>query len=253
MAVAAAPHPTSSFRRARHPLLPPSATRSRYAVSVRNLGGQASRVFLAVQLPSQVTYTGSQSDRGAGCTGATALTCDLDFLAGDLVATVRITAVVRQVGTLTLTAVSSSQPGDAQTANDTAGVTTVVATPAAIEAPVRVAAALRAVGATRVTRARGTATVSVRFAVAGAARLEGRLTPLRSTRPLTLLAGTTLAGARVPKSRPAASARVTRAATYLFKARVGSAKLIRGRTYLVRLTAVGADGRRRALAIRVRA
>ena len=94
--------------------------------------------------------------------------------------------------------------------------------------------------------------MSVRFAVAAAARLEGRLTSLRSTRPLTLLAGTTLAGVRSTKPRPATSARVTRAATYLFKARVGSAKLIRGRTYLVRLTAVGADGRRRALAIRVR-
>ena len=224
-----------------------------YAVNVRNLGGQAARVFLAVQLPSQVAYTGSQSDRGAGCTGTTTLNCDLDFLAGDLVATVRISAVVRAAGTLTLTAVSSAEPADAQTANDTASVVTVVATPAAVQTPVRVAPVLRAVGTpARVTRARGAATLSVRFAVAGAARLEARLTPLRSTRPLTLLAGTTLAGARVTKPRPAASATVGRAATYLFKARVGAAKLVRGRTYLVRLTAVGADGRRRALTIRVR-
>ena len=98
-----------------------------YVVSVRNLGGDASRVSLAVQLPSQVAYAGSQSDRGAGCTGATTLTCDLDFLSGDLVATVRISAVVREAGTLTLTAVSSAQPADAQPANDTANVVTVVA------------------------------------------------------------------------------------------------------------------------------
>ena len=223
-----------------------------YAVSVRNLGGHASRVSLGVQLPPQVAYTGSQSDRGAGCTGTTALRCELDFLAGDLVATVRITGVVRGAGTLTLTAVSSAQPADAHPANDTAGVT-VVATPAAIAAPVRVAAALRAVGAARVTRAGGTASVSVRFAVAGAARLDARLTPLRSTRPLTLLAGTTLAGVRVTQARPAASARVAGAATYLFRARVDAAKLVRGRLYAVRLTAVGADGSRRTLTIRARA
>ena len=123
-----------------------------YVVSVRNLGGQASRVSLAVQLPPQATFTSSQSDRGAGCTGAATLACELDFLAGDLVATVRITAVVREAGTLRLTAVSAAQPADAQPANDTAAVTTVVATPAAITAPARAAATLRTVGATRDAR-----------------------------------------------------------------------------------------------------
>ena len=103
------------------------------------------------------------------------------------------------------------------------------------------------------TRARGVATLSVRFSVGGAARLEAGVTRLGSARPLTLLAGTTLAGARVTKPRPTAAARVSRAATYLFKARVGAAKLIRGRTYLVKLTVVDADGRRRSLTIRARA
>jgi hypothetical protein len=79
------------------------------------------------------------------------------------------------------------------------------------------------------------------------------VTPLRSTRPITLLAGTSLAGARATKAQPAAAARVSRAATYLFKARIGATRLIRGRTYLVRLTAVDADGRRRTLTIRVKA
>ena len=165
---------------------------------MRNLGGQASRVSLAVQLPAQVAYAGSQSDRGAGCTGGATLTCDLDFLSGDLVASVRINAVVRAAGTLTMTAVSSSQPADAQPANDTANVVTVVADTAARFRPRRaVAPVLRAVGApTRVTRARGVATLSVRFSVGGAARLEARVTRLGSARPLTLLAGTTLAEAK---------------------------------------------------------
>ena len=248
------PAPDLAVEASATPAAPAIGDTITYVIGVRNLGGQASRVSLAVQLPAQVAYAGSQSDRGAGCTGGATLTCDLDFLSGDLVASVRINAVVRAAGTLTMTAVSSSQPADAQPANDTANVVTVVATPAAVQTQARVAPVLRAVGTpARVTRARGAATVSVRFSVAGAARLEARLTPLRSARPLTLLAGTTLAGARLSRARPAAAANVTRAATYLFKARVGAAKLVRGRIYVVRLTAVGADGRRRVLTIRVRA
>ncbi len=223
-------------------------------LGVRNLGGPASRALLAVQLPPQVAYTGSQSDRGPGCTGTATLTCDLDFLAGDLVATVRISAVVREPGMLVLSATSSAQPSDSQPANDAARVVTVVEPPATIRAPALARPTLRAVGTpARASRAGGVATLSVRFSVGGAARLEARLTPLRSTRPITLLAGTSLAGARSTKAQPAAAARVSRAATYLFKARIGAAKLIRGRTYLVRLTSVDAGARRRTLTIRVKA
>jgi hypothetical protein len=46
---------------------------------------------------------------------------------------------------------------------------------------------------------------------------------------------------------------VTGAGVYLLRARVGAARLIRGRTYLVRLTAVYSGGERRALTVRVRA
>ena len=214
-----------------------------YTVTVRNLGGPAARALLAVQLPTQVAYAGSQSDRGPGCTGTTTLSCDLDFLAGDLVATVRISGVVREAGTLAFAAVSSAQPADPQPANDTARVSTVVGPRAAVGSPTIVRPTLRAVGApTRPTRAHGVATVSVRFSVGGSARLEGRLTTTTSTRPLTLLAGSSLAGVRSTKARPTAAARVSRAGAYVFKARVGAAKLIRGRTYLARLTVIDADG-----------
>ena len=225
-----------------------------YTVTVRNLGGPAARALLAVQLPAQVAYTGSQSDRGPGCTGTTALTCDLDFLAGDLVATVRISGVVREAGTLAFAAVSSAQPADPQPANDTALVSTVVGPRAAVGSPALVRPTLRAVGTpTRPTRVRGVATVSVRFSVGSSARLEGRLTTRTSTRPITLLAGSSLAGVRSTKAQPAAAARVSRAGTYVFRAKVGAARLIRGRTYLARLTVVDAEGRRRTLSIRVKA
>jgi uncharacterized repeat protein (TIGR01451 family) len=224
-----------------------------YTVTVRNLGGPAARALLAVQLPTQVAYTGSESERGPGCTGTTALACDLDFLAGDLVATVRISGVVREPGTLDFAAVSSAQPADPQPANDTTRVSTVVGPRAAVGSPA-IRPTVRAVGTpTRPTRAHGVATVSIRFSVGGSARLEGRLTTTTSTRPLTLLAGSTLAGVRAVKARSSAAARVSRAGTYIFKARVGANKLIRGRTYLAGLTVIDADGRRRTLTIMVKA
>ena len=227
-----------------------------YTVSVRNNGGLASRVGLEVRLPAQAEYAGSSSDRGPGCTPTAPATlfCDLDFLAGGLVATVRIHAVVRAAGALAFGVTSSAQPADGQPANDVAGVTTSVAgtTPAA--APDR-PPALRAVGAApaRVTRRGRVAIVSARFTVGEAARLEARLTPLRTAKPLALLPQTTLAGTRSAKPQLVAAARVGRAGAYTFTARVPAAKLVRGRTYAVRVSAVDTAGQRRALTIRVRA
>lgn len=73
---------------------------------------------------------------------------------------------------------------------------------------------------------------------------------LRLTRALPLLAGTTLAGRRASGST--ATAAVPRAGTYILRARIAAAKLVRGRTYVVTLTAAGA-GARRTLTLRVRA
>ena len=248
------PAPDLAVQASATPTAPTVGGAITYTVTVRNLGGLAVRALLAIQLPTQVAYAGSQSDRGPGCTGTTALSCDLDFLAGDLVATVRISGIVREPGTLPFVAVSSAQPADLQPANDTARVSTVVGPRAATRSPAIVRPTLRAAGApTRPTRAHGVATVSVRFSVGGSARLEGRLTTTTSMRPLILLAGSSLAGVRSTKARPTAAARVPRAGAYVFKARVGAARLIRSRTYLARLTVIDADGRRRTLTIRVKA
>ena len=97
------------------------------------------------------------------------------------------------------------------------------------------------------------ATFSVRFWVSEHARLRAVVTPLRSTRALALRPGTVLAGARLAATRLAATTTVTRAGAYLLRARLSAVRLVRGRTYLVRLTAVAPDGRTRALTIRVRA
>ena len=226
-----------------------------YVVSVKNLGAPASRAFVVVQLPSQVLYTASQTDRGPGCTGTTTLTCDLDFLAGDLVATVRIQTVVREPGTLTLTATSSALPTDIQPANDTATVVTLIGSPELSRPPAPAPPTLRVVGTTPAVVAwRGsTADVSIRFWVSEPARLQARVTPLLSIRSLALLPGTTFAGSRSTTIRPAATTTVPRRGAYVLRARLKAARLIRGRSYLVRLTAVYTGGQRRALTIRVQA
>ena len=66
-----------------------------------------------------------------------------------------------------------------------------------------------------------------------------------------LLPGTMFAGKRVATARQTATASPARW-TYALRARLRAARLIRGRWYLVRLTATYADGRRQTLNVRIR-
>jgi uncharacterized repeat protein (TIGR01451 family) len=237
------------------PTVPTVGATITYLISVNNLGAPASRAFVTVQLPSQVVYTASQTDRGPGCTGTTTLTCDLDFLTRDLVATVRIQAVVRQPGTLTLTATSSAQPSDIAPANDMTTVVTPIQSPEPLPPTPKAPPTLKRVSTTPavVTRTKETARVSIRFRVSQSARLHVRVTQLRSTRPIALLAGTTLAGSRSTTTRREATATVSRPGAYILRARIPTANLVHGRSYLVRFTAVYTDGQTRTLTIRARA
>ncbi len=236
---ASAPGPDLTVQATTAESAPAVGTTVTYVLSVKNLAGPASRALLAVQLPSQVEYVSSHTDRGPGCAGTTTLTCDLDFLAGDLIATVRIQAVVREAGTLTLTATSSAQPADVWPGNDLATSVLVVASPSPRQAAPAAQPSLQVVGATRAVLARhgATATLSTRFRVSGAARLEARVTPLRSTRAIALLPGTVLAGARSTALRPIATTHGHARGYVRPPGAAAAAKLIRGRSYLIRLTA----------------
>ena len=139
-----------------------------------------------------------------------------------------------------------------------AGGTPAVATPVAPPATARPAPrppTLRVVGSlpARVTRSGRTARVSIRFSLDAPARLRARVTPLRSTRVIALLPGTTFAGRRLTTARDTATATALHDGTYALLARLRAAQLLRGRSYLVRITAVDTGGRQRALTIRIRA
>lgn len=104
-----------------------------------------------------------------------------------------------------------------------------------------------------VQRSGATATFAVRFAAHEGVRLRATVTPLRTARALTLMRGTSLAGIKLSSARAAATARVQRAGTYVFRPRMASKRLVLGRTYLVRITATDSNGRQQLLTIRVRA
>jgi uncharacterized repeat protein (TIGR01451 family) len=225
-----------------------------YVLTIRNLAANAEHAFVSVQLPAQVAYVSSTTSRGPGCTGAATLSCDLATLAGAAVATVRIAVAVHEAGTLVLQAVSSSQPTDMQSANDTATVTTIVPPREAFIPPKALLPVLRSLAPSpHVTRHLAVASLVARFSISEAARLRATVTPLRSRRPLVLLARTSLAGSRISGSRTAASATVKHGGAYVFKARVAAAGLTKGRTYVVRITASDAAGAVKTLSIRVRA
>jgi hypothetical protein len=93
----------------------------------------------------------------------------------------------------------------------------------------------------------------VRFSVNEAVRLRVAVTPLSSRQALPLLRGTLLAGTRATLTKTAATATVARAGTYTFVGRLTAARLVKGRAYLVRVTATDVAGHQRLLTLRVRA
>ena len=254
----AAPGETRDARRdalneyLQHPTALAAAAPAAGAVQVRNRAGQASRVLLTARLPEQVELVAIETNRGRCSPAGQTVACELDYLAGDLVATVRLHTVVRRAGTLAFGAATIAEPADAEPGNDVAELTTTVAEPPQLVATApNLAPALRLVRARRVVRLAGVATVRVRFTVSEPAALEARLTPRTSSRPLTLLRATTLAGARTTAARTLVQAAAARAGSYEIVARVASAKLVRGRAYALRLAARDAGGKSTTLVVRL--
>jgi hypothetical protein len=154
---------------------------------------------------------------------------------------------------LVMSATASSRPADGQPANDSTTITTIVGSPQPVRPPLDAAPALRTVVRPQVTRQGRIATVVVRFSVSERARLRATIAAVGSRRPLTLLPGTLLAAMRSTKARTTATAAVASAGAYVFRARLASSRLVRGRTYLVRLVAIDGAGRSTPLTVRTRA
>jgi hypothetical protein len=153
---------------------------------------------------------------------------------------------------------SASQPAPAAgAANDSAPVTPAVASTQprqpAQQPPSPPIVRLLTPARLKVPPRGRTATLTLRFSVNEAARLGVALTPLRSTRPLPLLPGTLLGSTRSALTKTTATATVARAGTYAFLGRLTATRLVKGRTYLIRMTATDASGHQRQLTLRLRA
>jgi uncharacterized repeat protein (TIGR01451 family) len=104
-----------------------------YHVEVRlknfTLTAGVTRAIVTDTLPAGLELVSTRVNRGPGCVGTTTLTCNLDFLSGDLVGVIDIVGRITTPGTLVNTASVAAPESDPDPGNNTASVT--VGTPAA--------------------------------------------------------------------------------------------------------------------------
>jgi hypothetical protein len=218
-----------------------------YVLKASLTSGAASDVIATINLPPQVKVDSTYADRGKGCTGSTTLTCDLDFLSGTLVATVTITTTVEASGTLTASASLVAQPSDPNLANNSASVTTTVAEPNPVLGLTGKTGTLHGV------RGKTAEHVGAGFSTNEAVHLRMIVTRSGRSRTLTLLPGTQLDGTTLTSRRAAITADVPAAGDYSLQVKVFRAKLVKGKLYVIHLTATNSAGASTSLTIMFRA
>lgn len=129
-------------------------------------GGGADGIDLVITLPPALTVTGSQADRGSGCTGARVVTCFLDFLGTGQAANVRLGLRLERAAPSTLRATLTSRQTD-QNAADNA-----LALPLAVEGVRPPAKELN--GTAGDDRLTGTSAAETINGLRGADRIDGR-------------------------------------------------------------------------------
>jgi uncharacterized delta-60 repeat protein/uncharacterized repeat protein (TIGR01451 family) len=86
----------------------------------------ATQVVVTDALPAGVELVSTKANRGPGCTGTTTLSCNLDFLSGQLVGEIEIVVRVTQPGTVVNTATVTAAEADPDRSNNTASATVSV-------------------------------------------------------------------------------------------------------------------------------
>jgi uncharacterized repeat protein (TIGR01451 family) len=97
-----------------------------YIVTITNKGGDSSKAFVDVTLPSQTSFVGASFDRGSGCTGTTTLSCNLDFLPAAMTTQIVMAVKVNAEGTLTATANGHALQADLRPADNIATLTLTI-------------------------------------------------------------------------------------------------------------------------------
>jgi hypothetical protein len=210
-----------------------------YVLQAKLVSGAASDVIATINLPSQVKLDSTYADRGHGCTGTTALTCDLDFLSGSLVATVTITTTVQASGTLTATASLVTKPTDPNLANNNASVTTTVPQP---PPPDPILGRIGTKGTLHGIRGKSIEHVSAGFSTNEDVHLRLTVTRKGGTHNLVLLPGSQLDGTTLASREHAVTADVPAAGDYALQVKALKANLIKGKLYVIHLTATNSAG-----------
>jgi hypothetical protein len=214
-----------------------------YTLKASIVSGAASDVVATITLPAQVRLDSTYADRGKGCTGTTTLTCDLDFLSGSLVATVTITTTVESSGTLVATASLATTPSDPVPANNTASVTVVVAAPPPPTPPLPAPKLHRTspTGTLHAVRTKTTEHVTAHFSTNEAMRLHMTVTRSGKTKDLLLLPGTRLAGTTLGSRTSAVNASVS-GGGHTIVIRLTRGEVVKGKLYVIHLTATNSAG-----------
>ena len=225
-----------------------------YTMTAAIKSGSASDVRATINLPAQVSFVSSSSTRGPGCTGTTTLSCDLDFLSGNLVAQVTVITKVTASGTLTASASLTSTPADTNTGDNSATVTTLVAAPPPPPPP-PANPILKQFGSRKLSGVRHGQNewFSTRFSTNERMRVSMAVTKYRSSKKLALLKGSSIAGTSATTTRFTVTGLAGTSGGYSLKAVLKRSGLAKGQLYVVRLTATDLGGKKTALNIRFRA
>ncbi len=232
----------------------------RIEVRVKNFASTSgvTRAVVTDTLPAGVSLLSTKVNRGPGCTGTTTITCDMDFLAGQLVATIDIAVRVTTTGTLVNTASVKAPEFDPDMSNNTASVTVTApqAPPPPPPPPSGVAAPKlthsRPATAKTLVAARSGLLASVATLVAVDKQAIVRLVVRDSLtgKQLTLQPGSKLATTTLKRKAAAARTTVALARTFSLKAVLRGLQLHRGGIYQLVLTATGTTGKTSTLKIR---
>ena len=149
-------------------------------VAVRNTSTSlaARGLHVAITLPGDATLLGLPSyETGSGCTGASALSCNLEYLSPNATSTLRFSINVGAAGVKQMTASTTMSSADPNLANNSGGLTLTVRPPASLRPPTArpAAPAVNDVAGTgRADVLRGTSGRDVLRGLGGGDKLFGR-------------------------------------------------------------------------------
>ena len=222
-------------------------------VYITNAGAGASlHTDLKIQLPDSMTLLGPPYyERGSGCTGTTLIDCFLDYIPGGVTTKVIFDVRANAAGAQTITA-SATADSESNPVDNTAALAVQVGSTHVVPLPPPV---LTRIGTRALLGvAKGTTeSVAARFSANESVRLSMSVHRLGSTRQLMLLKGTRLAGTAAASSRLLLRATLPRAGSYSLRVLVARARLVKGATYVIGITAKNADEKTTTLRIRFKA